>query len=247
MNSMFWNYSHPPLWLQKNRVFQFFYIFRKLYFTKSSFRHFSQFAEDISISRIFPKNYIGMFVDVGCFHPKKYNNTWKLYKRGWTGVNIDIDPIKIKAFELQRTRDHNVSCAIGLHDGEIEYYSNGFYSLTTTTSEEFSNLRKNYIKKNTASRRLDDVLSTSPFSGKQIDFLSIDAEGNDFEVLQSLNFEVYKPVVVAIETQEKFLNKVIETEEFIFLKNKGYDLIAWCGLTLIFANKNFSKNNCISI
>ncbi len=244
---MFWNYSHPPLWLQKNRVFQFFYIFRKLYFTKSSFRHFSQFAEDISISRIFPKNYIGIFVDVGCFHPKKYNNTWTLYKRGWTGVNIDIDPIKIKAFELQRARDHNVSCAVGLHDGEVEYYSNGFYSLTTTTSEEFSKLRKNYIRKITTSQKLDSILFASPFSGEQIDFLSIDAEGNDIEVLKSLSFEVYKPMVVAIETQGKFLNQVIETEEFNFLKNKGYDLIAWCGLTLIFANKNFLHANGISI
>jgi hypothetical protein len=32
---------------------------------------------------------VGFFVDVGCFHPLFYSNTWKLYKKGWRGVNID--------------------------------------------------------------------------------------------------------------------------------------------------------------
>lgn len=70
----------------------------------------------------------------------------------------------------------------------------------------------------------------------QIDFLSIDAEGNDFEVLRSLNFQVYQPTVVAIESNKTVLKDVLKTQEYLFLKEIGYDLAAWCGVTLIFKN-----------
>lgn len=243
---MLWNNSQPPQYLQESKVFQFLFLLRKLYLTKSKSNHFSQFAEDVSIVRLFPKKYQGIFVDVGCFHPKKYNNTWQLYKRGWRGVNIDIDPIKIKGFEKIRSRDHNVACAIGSQRGSVDYYTKGFYSLTTTTSKDFASNSDNYVKKTTHSKRLDDVIQSSPFAGRQIDFLSIDAEGHDFEVLKSLNFEVHQPIVIAIETSKKFLGDVLETGEYMFLKNLGYDLVAWCGLTLILANKSFSDGRKVT-
>ena len=50
-------------------------------------------------TRFFPKKYKGFFVDVGCFHPIKYNNTYRLYRKGWRGVNIDIDAIKIEGLK----------------------------------------------------------------------------------------------------------------------------------------------------
>ena len=140
-----------------------------------------------------------------------------------------------------RPRDHNVACAVGSKNDEIEYYTKGYYSLTTSTNEELSSKRGNYIKKTAPCRRLDAILEKSPLSGQQIDFLTIDAEGNDFDVLNSLNLETYKPIVVAIETNESFLTEVIETNEFKLLKNSGYDLVAWCGMTMIFFNKEFSK------
>jgi hypothetical protein len=238
---MFWNNSPLPSFLEKSKVFRFFFLLRKIYFTRIKSNHFSQFAEDISVIRLFPKKYKGIFVDVGCFHPKKYNNTWLLYKKGWTGVNIDIDPIKITAFDFVRKKDHNVACAIAAHNGETEYYTRGFYSLTTSISKNFASNSHAYIKKETTVKRLDDVLDTSPIADKHIDFLSIDAEGNDFEVLKSLNFQVYQPTIVAIESNKTMLEDVLKTQEYIFLKKIGYDLVAWCGLTLILKNKAFTR------
>lgn len=239
---MIWNNSDPPIFLQKNKFFQFIYLIRKLFLTKTKSSHFSQFAEDVSIKRFFQKKYIGTFVDVGCFHPIKYNNTWELYKRGWSGVNIDIDPIKIKGFEMIRPRDHNIASAVGSKSGEIDYYTKGYYSLTNSTNAELSIERGIYTKKTTTCRKLDDILAASPLHNQQIDFLTIDAEGNDYDILKSLNFKIYKPIVIAVETNENFLQDVAETNEFKFLKNHGYDLVAWCGMTIIFYNKEFSKD-----
>ena len=164
-----------------------------------------------------------------------------LYKKGWFGVNIDIDPIKITAFNFVRRKDHNVACAIGSVCGKIDYYTRGFYSLTTSTSKDFASNSHSYIKKETTAKRLDDVLESSPIANKQIDFLSIDAEGNDFEVLKSLNFQVYQPTVVAIESNKTVLEEVLEAQEYLFLKDIGYDLVAWCGLTLILKNDGFAR------
>ena len=51
--------------------------------------------EDLNILNFFKNKRDGFYVDVGCFHPKKHSNTYFLYKRGWRGVNIDMEEEKI--------------------------------------------------------------------------------------------------------------------------------------------------------
>ena len=65
------NYSNLPTFIEQNPIFRKLFLLRKLFFIKTKTNHYSQFAEDVSIVRFFPKNYKGFFVDVGCFHPKK--------------------------------------------------------------------------------------------------------------------------------------------------------------------------------
>ena len=50
-------------------------------------------AEVVAIKIMFSKKYM-FFFDIGCFHPIKYNNTYVYYKKGYRGINIDIDRIK---------------------------------------------------------------------------------------------------------------------------------------------------------
>lgn len=231
------NRAHLPAWLEYNRLFRFIFLIRKLFLTKARFIHYSQFAEDISIRRFFPKSYQGFFVDVGCFHPKKYNNTWLLYKRGWCGINIDIDPIKIAGFKLLRPADTNIATAISDIEGEVSLYSRGFYSLTSSLSEKFSEGKTGYRTKKTTSKKLTTVLDESKYKDHEIDFLSVDAEGHDLEVLQSLDFKRYKPKLVAVESHFPLFSDVQESALYKFLVKKDYCLVGWSGLTLLMANK----------
>lgn len=75
-------HMHFPAWLEKNPIFRKVFLLRQLYLSKMNFSHHSQFAEDVSILYLYRKKNGGFFVDVGCFHPKKYNNTIELYRRG---------------------------------------------------------------------------------------------------------------------------------------------------------------------
>ncbi|MFT5138436.1 MAG: hypothetical protein ACI9H8_001005 [Lysobacterales bacterium] len=139
--------SNLPEWLENNPVFRKLFLLRKLYLTRSKFGYFSAYAEDVSINRCFPNKSSGFFVDAGCFHPKKYNNTWRLYKKGWRGINIDIDSIKVEGFDIVRPQDTNINCAVSNIEGEITFYSRGFYSLMSSLDKTFTEGKSGYTQK----------------------------------------------------------------------------------------------------
>lgn len=235
------NYTNLPSWIERNPIFRKLFLLRKLYLTKTKFSYHSQFAEDISIRRLFPKKFKGFFVDVGCFHPKKMNNTWTLYRKGWRGINVDIDSIKIEGFDLVRPGDSNIHSAVSNSEGEITYWANGFYSLTTSLDASFVEGKSGYIKKTAKCNKLKDIIDATKYKDKKIDFLSVDAEGHDLEVLRSLDFERYDPSLIAVETHKTLFSEVENTELYKFLMAKEYCLVGWCGLTLLMANKTFQR------
>ena len=76
------------------------------------------------------------------------------------------------------------------------------------------------------------------YKNKQIDFLNIDAEGVDFQVLKSLDFNIYKPKLICIEMWRTNPKKSIKHNNiYKFLKNKNYKLIATEGANCLFAKK----------
>jgi hypothetical protein len=96
-------------------------------------KSYSQYAEDLIIQSCFPKSKKdGKYVDVGCHHPKRGSNTYGLYKKGWTGILIDLEMSKVKANELARTRDKVILAAVSDREEFVEIYSNGKFSTNTT-------------------------------------------------------------------------------------------------------------------
>ena len=151
-----------------SKILKKIFIYQKAYFLKSGMQRecYSQFGEDIAINRFFSNQNTGFFVDVGCFHPLFYNNTWRLYKKGWRGVNIDINPIKIDVFNVRRPKDLNISCAVSSKEGLVNYYDNGNYSLTTTIDKSFSEARGGYIEKTTTSNTLTNILDKTIYKSQ---------------------------------------------------------------------------------
>lgn len=229
-----------PGWLERNTLFRKAFLFRKLFLTRLSRRHYAQFGEDIAVARLFPQDHRGFFVDVGCFHPIQHSNTWALYRRGWRGVNIDVDAIKIEGFNLVRPGDTNITCAISDHDGEATFYRHGLYSCVSSIDDSHRG-RTGAQAQTVACATLTTVLDRTPFKDRRIDFLSVDAEGHDEKVLQSLDFDRYAPRVVAVETFARSLPDVERTVLYRLLTSRGYALVGWCGLTLIMAGPDFVR------
>jgi len=106
-NSNFLNF------VKKYPFFKKIYFFYNIYIRNLKFYfNGSQFNEDKKIIQLFKKNYKGRYVDLGCFHPTRFNNTFKMYKKGWRGMNIDLNPLTIELFDFARPEDINICSAI---------------------------------------------------------------------------------------------------------------------------------------
>jgi len=120
----------------------FINFLKKIYYEKYSKKSYSISNVDLIIDRLFSGVAKGFYIDVGCNHPIKYNNTYLLHKRGWKGINIDLDQTSINEFNIMRRNDHNVQELVGSIDGEekeIYYYHER--SAINTTSKELADKR----------------------------------------------------------------------------------------------------------
>ena len=78
-------------------------------------------GEDTFVNNYFKKK-IGFYVDVGAYHPLELNNTYLLYKRGWSGINIDLDDSCIEQFKLFRSDDVNIASCVSNKNGTADLY-----------------------------------------------------------------------------------------------------------------------------
>ena len=128
---------------KKLYILQNLYIKNKIYKKR---KFYSQSKEDIFVLKYFKNKKSGLYVDVGCHHPSRINNTFLLYKSGWSGINIDLNKISIDLFNIARPRDINICTAISDKEGTIEYYlpNNNPLSSEITINKDFSKILKDH-------------------------------------------------------------------------------------------------------
>ena len=84
---------------RKSKFFNKIYIYYNIYIRNIKFLfRSSQFDEDLKILKFFKEK--GFYVDIGCYHPIRYSNTYRMFKLGWKGMNIDLNPLSIEFFML---------------------------------------------------------------------------------------------------------------------------------------------------
>ena len=215
------------------KIFDKLYAFSKAYLTKYKRIYYSQGGEDVVLNNWIHKDIKnGYYVDVGCHHPRKFSNTYFLYKRGWRGVNIDLEQTKIDVMNLVRSEDINIVAAISNKIEDVEICTDIKYSLGSSIHP--GSCPPHYKKWKTTTKTLNQVLSSTKYSNHEIDLLTIDAEGHDFNVLLSLNIYQHKPKMILIESSLRNINKIIKSDLYKFLINKNYVLVNWVGYTLFF-------------
>ncbi|MBD1916309.1 MULTISPECIES: FkbM family methyltransferase [Cyanophyceae] len=194
---------------------------------------FSQEGEDRILARLFERKEKGYYVDVGAHHPQLFSNTYLFYLRGWRGINIDAMPGSMDAFKVTRPDDINLERAIAQKEEDLTYYmfnNPAYNSFSEELSEKRDGLRgvvKLINQKTIKTQRLSSILDEYISSTTSIDFMSIDVEGLDYQVLLSNNWSKYRPKIILIEELEFNLDKPLETSEsYVFLKSQGYRLFA---------------------
>lgn len=201
---------------------------------------FSQMGEDRILQMIFPNKNNGFYVDVGAYHPKRYSNTYLFYLKGWQGINIDTTPGSMKLFNTLRPRDINLEIAIASKATEVRYNLFNEPALNTFSKDMLkrnSTLDHKVIEtKNMQTQTLHQVFGKHLPKKQRIDFLSIDVEGLDYDVLISNNWEKFRPQVVLIEDVNFSLEKPQNSKIYTFLRKKRYALLSLAYHTLIFTS-----------
>ena len=236
------------LYSKKINIFKFFYFYYQ--FLKSKFKPrlaYSHWGVDLIITKLLNSKNKGIYIDVGCHHPFLNNHSYLLYKSGWEGINIDIDYNSIDMFNFFRKSDVNIQTAVTDHKGEVDLFFYHNRAAKNTISKEFGSGAKE--KKKINSDTLNNIIENSKFKNSKIDFVSIDVEGNEMNVLNGFNLKKYKPKLILLEFilpnkkefYEKDINEITNSEVYKFLIKNEYKLINWNHDDLLFMSLDYSK------
>jgi len=220
----------------KIHILQNIYLKNKYFIKRKSY---AMDGEDTAINVFNKKLEKGFYVDIGAHHPIQRNNTHLLFKKGWEGINIDVNKFSIDLFNFLRPEDLNLQIAVSDKDGEISFFYQKKFSQLNTTDKEIAkeNFQGNFQEKKVKCQTIKNILDNSKYKNKKIDFLNIDVEGAEMKVLNTLNFKIYDPSLICVEIlgyremQSKQREKEIKNNKiYKFLVNQGYKKV-WSGLS----------------
>lgn len=171
----------------------------------------SEFGEDVWILEhlkdLLPEK--GVYVDIGCGLPDFMSNTAFLRDRGWTGLAIDANP----AYgEHWKHPGNPFICAV-LSDKPVvkfEFRENTATSRICDTGQEVETVP------------LDQILEMEHI--KKIDFLSIDIEGAEFDVMKEFDFAWWEPTIIVAEYNTAGLGFDLRMLNYL-LKTWGYEAV----------------------
>lgn len=204
---------------------------------------YSQEGEDRILKALYEDqpDYKGFYVDIGAHHPFRFSNTYLFCRSGWKGINIDPMPDSMKLFNRFRPNDLNLEVGVASTTGNMDFYCFNEPALNTFDAEAAlaRDPRDGYhiVRKISVEViRLDSLLDRHLPQGISIDFITIDAEGFDYDILTSNNWNKYRPRFVLVESAtkedendritdyltEKLYNKVARTPRTVFFKDATY-------------------------
>ena len=228
--------------ISPNSIFYKFYLYYNLYYRNKAYlkrASYSQDQEDLFINDYFKNIDNGFYLDIGCYHPIKYSNTALLYNRGWQGINIDMNQTSIDLFNILRKKDKNICATISSSNKEVTQYIDHLYSPVNTIDKNFSQViskrfqTKPFNEKKIFANTFSEIVKKYEIQIVKIDFLNIDVEGHDYDVLKGIDLLNIKPKIICIEidNHEKNLsNQKIKN----YLIKFNYKIIKSIGLNAFF-------------
>jgi FkbM family methyltransferase len=213
--------------------------FRQRWITSYAKKSYSQEGEDLVLERFLEFRPSGFYVDVGAHHPIRFSNTYGLYRKGWTGLNIDANPGSMALFKKIRPRDINIEAAVSSSSQELIYYRFNEAALNTfckeLASERTSEIYSIVEKVSILTVPLRQLLDQHVPPGTKIDLLTVDVEGLDYDVLCSNDWARYSPEFILVECLEaSTLEQASSDPVSRLLFSQNYSIVAKTMNTVFF-------------
>ncbi len=218
---------------------------------------YSQSGEDIIISDLFTRLGIAnpSYLDIGANEPVALSNTYRLYTRGSRGVLMEPNPVLYKKLAGKRKRDICINAGVAFDEStEADFYlfpekAHGLSTFSKADADFWEQTGNEEIGKYKVEKIVKTPLINinylmEKYFPKHPNLVSIDVEGLDLQIAESINFEKYKPEVFCIETLGFAEgNKEFKKYELIhFFESKGYFIYADTYINTIFCSKDVYKN-----
>ncbi|MEE3715450.1 FkbM family methyltransferase [Tumidithrix elongata RA019] len=212
---------------------------------------YAQCGEDLIVDFLFScelKKSNFTYLDIGSYHPTQLSNTYLFYQKGCRGVCVEPDPTLFN--EIKKLREEDICLNVGI--GVDRNTQADFYIMTARTLNTFSKVEAERYA-SFGSFKIEEVIQVPLININELihqhfpncpNFISIDIEGLDFEVLKTFDFSRFRPEVFCVETktyaEDKTERKLYEIIEL--MNSKGYFVYADTYINSIFVDKEAWKN-----
>ncbi len=163
---------------------------------------YAQRYEDMHLLRCFGERASGFYIDIGAGHPVYDNVSFAFYLRGWSGITVEPNPWLAQLSAAVRPRDTRIQSLVGAAAGEAPYYLvEEFHGLSTTIA---SHAKAAQAELGKAAQTMTMPVTTLRTMCEQhapaaIDFLKVDVEGAEPDVLAGGDWQRFRPKVVVVE------------------------------------------------
>jgi FkbM family methyltransferase len=218
----------------------------------------SQNGEDLQIAYYLGREHV-TYVDVGCLWPRDFSNSYFFYERGGYGLCIDANPTVAEEHIKQRPRDTFLNCGVAATAGAMTYYMHENPVFNTFSAEHAAALAERVAEMEDSPQRkgrtlietaeipvmtLDEAVISTGFAarcGGHVDFLSIDVEGLELEVLAGFGFHELRPRLVVVEDVRRGSAARLAPDQLPIaeaLKTHRYWLAGRSGINLYFMDED---------
>ena len=193
---------------------------------------YAQNFEDVMLYRVFRDQPAGFYIDVGAADPVQNSVTKWFYDLGWSGINIEPHPAFFKALQHDRPRDTNLNCGAGAVSGEVTFVElamREWSSFDDAARAEAVARGEAIVERPTSILTLNEIIERHG-GGRTIDFLKIDVEGWERQVLQGLDLMCHRPTMMIIEATHQGTAQLTNADWEEILTNADYCPIYFDGL-----------------
>ncbi len=161
---------------------------------------YAQNLEDVLLARAFAGRAAGFYIDVGAFDPDIDSVTRHFYDAGWHGINVEPVAAQHALFAGARARDINLNVALGRESGELVLYDFSPLGVSTVDPAVAEEMRAREMvgrEVRVPVRTLAEICRQ--YEVREVDFLKVDVEGHEAEVLAGHDWDFVRPRILVIE------------------------------------------------
>lgn len=213
--------------LRRKSYGTFMKIYTECKFDSGFVRSYSQFGEDLALMFYLGSESQKSFIDVGCNDPNRFSNTRLLHEAGWVGLNIDANPEFEKAYSKFRPGSKFVNALVGTSKTPVSFYMFRESALDTTDEtmamDHINNAWQLLEERQIQPQTLNDIILKECQNATPT-LLSLDCEGAEIDVLNSLDMQIHRPKWILFESVNYSL---LQRDESVvnYLKEKGYSVM----------------------